>query len=68
VHEKYSHDHRLLIALLRLLPTPQAWCFKINELTCANLCICDFDRCDPLVLLLYEDVIIFAGCPMWLMI
>jgi hypothetical protein len=26
-----------------------------------------FDRCDPLVLILYGDVIIFTGCPRQLM-
>jgi hypothetical protein len=28
---------------------------------CADFCPCDFDRSDPLVLVLYEDVIIFIG-------
>jgi hypothetical protein len=36
--------------------------FQDQELTCADLYLCDFDRCDPLVLILYGDVIIFARC------
>jgi hypothetical protein len=34
---------------------------------CAVVYICDFDRFDPLVLALFEDVVIFAGCPEQLM-
>jgi hypothetical protein len=36
-------------------------------LTCVDFYLCDFDRCDPLVLILYGDVIIFIGCPGQLM-
>jgi hypothetical protein len=34
---------------------------------CADFYLCDFDRSDPLVLVLYGDVIIFAGSPKQLM-
>jgi hypothetical protein len=68
VHERNSHAHRLLIALHRLLPLPRAWSFKIKELTYANFYLCDFDRCDPLVLILYGDAIIFTVCPQQLKI
>jgi hypothetical protein len=62
VHVKDSHDYMLTIALHELSPIPQAWYFKIDELTCADFYPCDFERCDPLVLVLYGDVIIFVGC------
>jgi hypothetical protein len=66
VHERDSHVHRLLIALHGLLPIPQAWYFKM-DVTCANFYLCDFDRCDSLVLVLYGDMIIFARHPEQLM-
>ena len=40
----------------------------INELTCAYFYLCGIDRCDPLVLVLYGDVIIFKGFPLKLVI
>jgi hypothetical protein len=55
------------MALHRLLPIPQALYSRIEELTCVDFYLCDFDRCDPLVLILYGDVIIFIGCPGQLM-
>jgi hypothetical protein len=63
VHERDSHVDRLLMALHGLLPIPQDLYSRIKELTCANFYLCDFDRCDPLVLILYGDMIIFIGCP-----
>jgi hypothetical protein len=62
MHERDPHVHRLLISLHGLLPIRGAWYFRINELTCADFYICDFDRCDSLVLVLYVDMIIFVGC------
>jgi hypothetical protein len=53
---------RLLITLHGLLSIPQALYSKIKRLTCADFYICDFDRCDPLVLILYGDMFIFIGC------
>jgi hypothetical protein len=47
-------------------PIPRDWYFKI-DVTCVYFYLCDFDRCDPLVLALYGDVIIFARCPRQLM-
>jgi hypothetical protein len=63
VHERDSHVHKLLVALHGMLPILQVWYFKIDELTCTNFYLCDFDRYNPLVFLLYGDVIIFAGHP-----
>jgi hypothetical protein len=55
-----------------LLPVPKAWYFRINELTCVDFYLCDFDRCDSLVLILYGDMIIFVVCPrqllMWFLL
>jgi hypothetical protein len=52
VHERDSHVDRLLMALDRLLPIPQAWYSKIKELTCGDFYLHDLDRCHPLVLIL----------------
>jgi hypothetical protein len=66
-HERDFHVHGLLVALDGLLHIPRAWCFMIDELTWSNSYLCDFDRYDTLVLVLYGDVIIFAGHPRYLM-
>jgi hypothetical protein len=63
VHKRDSHVDRLLMAFHGLLPIPRAWYSKIKELTCADFYLCDFDRRDPLVLILHEDIVIFVGCP-----
>jgi len=63
VHKRDSHVDNMLAALDGLLLIPQAWYFRNDELTCANFSLWDFDRCDPLVLILYGDMIIFTGCP-----
>jgi len=50
----------LLIVLHGLLPMPRDLYFSINELNSIDFYLCDFDICDPLVLLLYGDVFLFA--------
>jgi hypothetical protein len=57
----------MMMTLHGLLPIPQALYSKIEELTCMDLYLCDFDRCDTLVLILYGDVIFSIGCPRQLM-
>jgi len=55
------------MALHRLLPIPRALYFRNEELTCVDFYHCDFDGSNTLVLIMYGDVIIFAGCPGQLM-
>jgi hypothetical protein len=62
VHERDSHVHMLLVSPHGLLPLPRAWYFNMKELTCAYFYLCDFNICDPLVMILYGDMIIFVGC------
>ncbi len=52
MHERDSHVHGLLIALHELLLLPRAWYFRMDGI-CAGIYLCDFDRFDPLVLVLY---------------
>ena len=68
MHETDSHDDRLMMALHRLLPLPRALCSKIEELTYVDLCLCDFDICDSLVLILHGDMAVFAGCAKQIML
>jgi hypothetical protein len=67
VHKRDSHVHRLMIALRGLLLAPQAWYFRIEELTCVVVYHYDFYRPDPVCVDLVGDVIIFARCPKQLM-
>jgi hypothetical protein len=67
VHERVSHVHRMMITLHELLPIPQAFHSRIEELTSMVLYICDFDKCDTLVLILYGDVVFSIKCPRQLM-
>jgi hypothetical protein len=62
MHERDSHVDRLLMELQKMIPIPRAWYSKIKELTCTYLYLFGFDRCDPLVLILYEDMIFSIGC------
>jgi hypothetical protein len=62
VHENDSHVNRVLIALHGFLPILQDWYFRMH-VSCVDFYLCDFDRCDSLVLVLYGDVIIFIGHP-----
>jgi hypothetical protein len=59
VYEQDTHVYNSLEALYGMLFALQAWYFKINEMTCADFYLCDFDRSNPLALVLYGDVIIF---------
>jgi hypothetical protein len=62
MHDRESHD-KLLMALRRLLPIRRAWYSMIHELTYAYFYICNFNRYDTFVLILYGDVIIFTIYP-----
>jgi hypothetical protein len=67
VHGKDMYSYRLLIALCGLFYIPQDLYYEINKLTYAYFSLCNFDGSGPLVLVLYEDVIIFVGTPKQLM-
>jgi len=67
VHEKDSHVHRMMMILHGLLPIPRALYSKIEEMTCMELYLCDFNRCNTLVLILYGEVIFSTVCPRQLM-
>jgi hypothetical protein len=56
VHERDYHVDRLLMTLHGLFPIPRAWYSGIKELTHTYFYLCDFNRCDRLVLILYGDV------------
>jgi len=56
------------MALHRLLLIPRAWYSRIVELIFVDFNRCDFDRCDPLVVILYGDIVIFTRCPRLLML
>lgn len=43
-----------------LLLVPQPWYFMMDEI-CAYVYLCGFDRSNPLILVLYGDVIVFVG-------
>jgi hypothetical protein len=62
VHERNSHVHKTMITLHGLLTIPQAFYSRIKELNCMDLYLCEFDRCDTLVLILYGDVIFSTRC------
>jgi len=60
VHGLDTHVYNLLEVPCGFLFTLRAWFFRMDEI-CANFYLCGLDRFDPLVLVLYGDVIIFAG-------
>jgi hypothetical protein len=60
VHGKYIYDHRLFTALHGFFLIPRAWYFKMDGI-CAVVHLCDFHRFDPLILVLYGNVIICVG-------
>jgi hypothetical protein len=61
--ERDYHVDWFLMVLHRLFPISQAFYFRIEELTCLDFYLCNFNKCEPYVSTLFSDMIIFMGCP-----